>query len=153
MRDDKPGVIMLPPILYGIGLAAVLALRWLWPLPIAESGVPFWLGLSLLVLGGALGIWGQTIMGTARTNVSPSLPTTAIVTSGPFRISRNPLYLALNLLFVGLTVAINTYWGLVALLVLLPLLHFGVVLREERYLERKFGEIYLRYKVRVRRYL
>jgi protein-S-isoprenylcysteine O-methyltransferase Ste14 len=120
--DDKPGVIMLPPVLYGIGLAAVLALRWFRPLPIAESGLPFWLGLALLVVGGALGIWGQTHMGAARTNVSPSRPTTAIVTSGPFRVSRNPLYLALNLLFVG-------------------------------YLERKFGETYLQYKRRVRRYL
>src|SRR5262245_20252616 len=151
--DDKPGVIMLPPALYGIGLAVVLLLRWFWPLPIRESALPFWFGLSLLVAGGALGVWGQTIMAAARTNVSPSLPTTAIVTAGPFRISRNPLYLALNLLFVGLTVAINTYWGVVALAFLLPVLHYGVVLREERYLERKFGDGYLRYKARVRRYL
>jgi protein-S-isoprenylcysteine O-methyltransferase Ste14 len=151
--DDKPGVIMLPPALYGIGLAAVLLLRWFWPFPIAESGAPLWVGLALLVAGGAFGVWGQTLMGAARTNVSPALPTTAIVTSGPFRISRNPLYLALNLLFLGLTVAINTYWGVVALAFLLPVLHYGVVLREERYLERKFGDGYLRYKARVRRYL
>lgn len=151
--DDKPGVIMLPPALYGIGLAAVLVLRWFWPLPISESGLPFWLGLSLVGLGGALALWGQQIMRAARTNVNPSLPTTAIVTSGPFRISRNPLYLALNLVFLGLTLAINSYWGPIALGLLLPLLHYGVVLREERYLERKFGERYLHYKARVRRYL
>src|SRR5262245_53978645 len=151
--DDKPGVIMLPPALYGIGLVAVLVLRWLWPLPIAEAGLPFWLGLCFLALGGTLAIWGQKIMGAAGTNVNPSLPTTAIVTSGPFRISRNPLYLALNLVFVGLTLAINSYWGLIAVVLLLPLMHYGVVLRQERYLERKFGESYLHYKARVRRYL
>ena len=151
--DDKPGVIMLPPALYGMGLLAVLVLRWFWPLPISESILPFWLGISFLALAGALATWGQTIMRAAGTNVSTSLPATAIITSGPFRISRNPLYLALNLLFVGLTLAINSYWGLVALLLLLPLLHYGVVLREERYLERKFGESYRRYKARVRRYL
>ena len=151
--DDKPDVIMLPPALYGIGLVAVLVLRWSWPLPISESSVPFWLGLSFLALGGALALWGHKIMRAADTNVNPSLPTTAIVTSGPFRISRNPLYLALNLLFLGLTLAINTYWGLIALVLLLPVMHHGVVLREERYLERKFGESYLHYKDRVRRYL
>lgn len=151
--DDKPGVIMLPPALYGIGLVVVLVLRWFWPLLIAESSLPFWLGLSFMALGGALGLWGQTIMRAAGTNVNPSLPTTTIVTSGPFRISRNPLYLALNLLFLGLTLAINSYWGLVALVLLLPLMHYGVVLREERYLERKFGESYLHYRGRVRRYL
>ena len=150
---DKPGVIMRPPALYGFALAGVLILRWFWPLPIAESSVPFWLGLSLLALGGAFGSWGQVKLSAAGTNVSTSLPTTAVVTSGPFRISRNPLYLALDLLFLGLTLAINTYWGLVALVVLLPLVHHGVVLREERYLERKFGESYLEYKARVRRYL
>jgi protein-S-isoprenylcysteine O-methyltransferase Ste14 len=139
--------------LYGIGLLAVLVLRWFWPLPISDSILPFWLGLSLLALGGALGLWAQTIFRVVGTNVNPSLPTTAIVTSGPFRISRNPMYLAFNLLFVGLTLAINSYWGVIALVPLLPLLHYGVVLREERYLERKFGEGYLRYKGRVRRYL
>jgi protein-S-isoprenylcysteine O-methyltransferase Ste14 len=151
--DDKPGVVMLPPVLYGIGLLAVLLLRWFWPFPIAESSLPFWLGLFLLALGGAVAIWGQTLMGAAGTNVSPALPATAIVTTGPFRISRNPLYLALNLVFLGLGLAINSYWSFVALGVLLPLMHYGVVLREERYLERKFGEAYLHYKARVRRYL
>ena len=151
--NDKPGVIMLPPVLYGIGLLAILAARWSWPLPIAESSLPFWIGISLLAVGGAFGIWGQMLMSAAGTNVSPARPTTAVVMSGPFRISRNPLYLALNLAFLGLTLAMNSWWGVVALAVLLPLMHFGVILREERYLERKFGESYLRYKARVRRYL
>jgi len=151
--DDKPAVIMLPPALYGIGLVAVLILRWFWPLPISELSLPFWLGLSLLAFGGALALWGQKIMRAAGTNVNPSFPTTTIVASGPFRISRNPLYMALNLVFLGLTLAINSYWGLIVLVLLLPLMHYGVVLREERYLERKFGESYLHYKARVRRYL
>src|SRR5262245_18657267 len=112
--DDKPDVIMLPPALYGIGLVAVLILRWLWPLSISESSLPFWLGLSFLAHGGALAVWGQKIMRAAGTNVSPSFPSTAIVTSGPFRISRNPLYVALNLMFLGLTLATNSYWGLIA---------------------------------------
>jgi len=85
--------------------------------------------------------------------MDPVLPTTAIVTSGPFRFSRNPLYLALTLLYFGLSVAVNSWWGIVVLVPLLIIMHRGVVLREERYLERKFGETYRRYRSKVRRYL
>ena len=81
-------------------------------------------------------------MQAAGTNVNPALPTTAIVASGPFRFSRNPLYLALTLLYLGLTLAFNTWWGIVVLVPVLIIMHRGVVLREERYLDQKFGETY-----------
>src|SRR4029434_8133859 len=79
--------------------------------------------------------------------------TTAIVASGPFRFSRNPLYLALTLLYLGLTLAFNTWWGIVVLVPVLIIMHRGVVQREERYLEQKFGETYRQYRSKVRRYL
>jgi len=92
-------------------------------------------------------------MQAAGTNVNPALPTIAIVASGPFRFSRNPLYLALTLLYFGLTLAFNTWWGIVVLIPLLIIMHRGVVLREERYLDQKFGETYRQYRSKVRRYL
>jgi protein-S-isoprenylcysteine O-methyltransferase Ste14 len=92
-------------------------------------------------------------MEAAGTNINPALPATTIVTSGPFRYSRNPLYCALTLLYLGLTLAVNTWWGVVLLFPLLIVMHTGVVLREERYLERKFGEPYRQYRSRVRRYM
>jgi protein-S-isoprenylcysteine O-methyltransferase Ste14 len=92
-------------------------------------------------------------MHAAGTNVNPALPTTTIVTSGPFRFCRNPLYGALTLIYLGLTFAFNTWLGMVLLVPLLVIMHFGVVLREERYLEHKFGEAYRLYRSRVRRYL
>ena len=92
-------------------------------------------------------------MQAAGTNIDPMLPARAIVTSGPFRYSRNPLYLALTLLYLGLTLALNTWWGLVMLVPLFIVMDRGVVLREERYLEQKFGEIYRQYRSDVRRYL
>ena len=92
-------------------------------------------------------------MRATGTNVDPTLPTTAIVVSGPFRFSRNPLYLALTLVYSGLTLAFNVWWGVVVLIPLLAVMHRGVVVREERYLERKFGERYRQYRSRVRRYL
>jgi len=82
-----------------------------------------------------------------------TMPTTAIVKSGPFRFYHNPLYLALMLLYLGLTLAFNTWWGIVLLVPVLIIMHCGVVLREERYLEQKFGETYRQYRSKVRRYL
>ena len=89
----------------------------------------------------------------AGTNIRPNLPAKAIVTSGPFRFSRNPLYCSLTLLYLGLSAFLNTWWSLILLVPLLLVMHVGVVRREERYLERKFGEEYRRYRSSVRRYL
>jgi protein-S-isoprenylcysteine O-methyltransferase Ste14 len=150
---DKPGVVARPPLLYGAALLVVLALRWLWRMPIFGQDVAFWPGLALVALGLGIGIWGRRTMEAAGTNIDPGRPATAIVTSGPFRFSRNPLYFALTLLFIGLTLVLNTWWGIVTLVPLLIIMHRGVVLREERYLEQKFGESYRQYRSRVRRYL
>jgi protein-S-isoprenylcysteine O-methyltransferase Ste14 len=150
---DKPGVAAPPPLLYGSAFVLVLVFRWFWPMPIFGHAVALWPGLALLVLGVGIAAWGGRTMHAAGTNVNPALPTTAIVASGPFRFSRNPLYLALTLLYLGLTLAFNTWWGIVVLAPVLIIMHRGVVLREERYLEQKFGEIYRQYRSKVRRYL
>ena len=150
---DKPGVAAPPPLLYGSAFFLVLVFRWFWPMPIFGHAVALWLGLALLVLGVGIAAWGIRTMQAAGTNVNPALPTTAIVASGPFRFSRNPLYLALTLLYLGLTLAFNTWWGIVVLVPVLIIMHRGVVQREERYLEQKFGETYRQYRSKVRRYL
>ena len=150
---DNPGVIARPPLLYGAAVFVFLVLRWFWPMPILAHSVTFWPGLALLLLGLAIVMWGRRALRAAGTNMNPTLPTTAIVTSGPFRFSRNPLYMALTLLYLGLALAVNTWWGIVVLVPLLILMHRGVVLREERYLEAKFGDSYRQYCSKVRRYL
>ena len=91
-------------------------------------------------------------MRRAGTNVDPGKPSTVIVDEGPYRFTRNPIYLANTLLYVGLSLVFNAVWPLLTLMPSLLLLHWGVVLREERYLEGKFGEAYLAYKRRVRRW-
>ena len=88
----------------------------------------------------------------AGTNVDPMLPSTAIVTSGPFRFSRNPLYLALTFLYLGLVLAFDTWWGIAGLIPLLLVMHRGVVLREERYLEAEFGDEYRQYMATTGRF-
>jgi protein-S-isoprenylcysteine O-methyltransferase Ste14 len=149
---DNAGVIVRPPLLYAVALAAMLALRWLWPLPIF-SGAAFWPGLALVTLAVGLLIWGRQTLVTGGTNVDPSLPSTAVVTSGPYRFSRNPLYMGLAVVYLGLTLALDTWWGIILLALVLIVMHRGVIQREERYLERKFGDGYRQYRAAVRRYL
>jgi protein-S-isoprenylcysteine O-methyltransferase Ste14 len=149
---DNAGVIVRPPLLYAVALAAMLALRWLWPLPIF-SGAAFRSGLALVALAVGLLIWGRQTLVTGGTNVDPSLPSTAVVTSGPYRFSRNPLYMGLAVVYLGLTLALDTWWGIILLALVLIVMHQGVIQREERYLERKFGDGYRQYRAAVRRYL
>ncbi|MGH9890670.1 MAG: methyltransferase family protein [bacterium] len=151
--SDRPNVIALPPLLYGIGFTIALLLDVWGPLKILSAGIAFWLGMAFLALGGALAFWGQRTMRRAGTNVSPSLPTTALVTDGPFRFSRNPLYVALTVLYLGLTLAVNTLWALPVLVPLVATMHYGVIKREEQYLEAKFGDSYRSYRAAVRRWL
>lgn len=92
-------------------------------------------------------------MKAAGTNVNPGLPTTAVVSTGPFRYTRNPLYLSALGLYLGAAPATNTVWLLVLLIPLVLILDVGIVRREERYLEAKFGEPYRAYKKQVRRWV
>src|SRR5262249_16870379 len=150
---DNPRVIALPPLLYAGAFLLVVVVRLLAPWPITRWAIALPVGLAVSVTAVALARWGRRTMQAAGTNVNPGLPATTIVMSGPFQYSRNPLYLALTLLYVGLTLAVNTWWGFVALVPLLATMHLGVVLREERYLDRKFGDSYRQYRAKVRRYL
>jgi protein-S-isoprenylcysteine O-methyltransferase Ste14 len=150
---DNPGVVARPPLIYLAAFLVVLVCRWVWPMPIDLQGRGLWYGIAVVALGLATAIWGRRTMTAAGTNINPALPAKTIVSSGPFRFSRNPLYLCLTLMYLGLTLAVNTWWGVVVLVPLLIVMHFGVVLREERYLERKFGESYRQYRSSVRRYL
>ena len=151
--SDNPGVVAPPPFIYLAAFVLVLVLRWLRPMPIVGGAAALWLGLVCIATGFGIAVWGRRTMKSAGTNINPSRPATAIVRSGPFRYSRNPLYLALTLLFLGLSLAFDTWWGVVVLLPLAAVMHRGVVLREERYLDRKFGETYRQYRADVRRYL
>jgi protein-S-isoprenylcysteine O-methyltransferase Ste14 len=149
---DNPGVLVFPPLLYGGAFVLVLILRVVWPMPILAAAA-VWPGLAIVVVGLAIMATGRRAMMAAGTNVNPTRPATTVVSSGPFRFTRNPLYVGVTLIFSGLTLAFNTWWGFIVLAPVLATMHFGVVRREERYLERKFGEPYRQYRSRVRRYL
>lgn len=151
---DNPDVIVRPPILYLGALIALVALQWVWPAPIlGNTSLALDAGIALGVVALALGLWAVVTMRSAGTNIDPTQESTTIVTAGPFRYTRNPIYVGLDLLFIGFTLALNDWWGLVVLVPLLVVMHVGVIRREERYLERKFGGDYLRYKYSVARYV
>ena len=150
---DRPGVVVLPPLLVGIALIVAVALQFVLPLSIGDRLVAAVLGLVLLAFGVAVIASGFSAMGRAGTNVSPYEPALAIVADGAFRFTRNPLYVGLMSILVAITLFFGTWWGLIVLIPVFLVLHFGVILREEAYLERKFGDVYRAYKARVRRYL
>ncbi len=153
---DNPGVIAPPPLIYAVPLIIGLILHVLFPVRLVRS-LP---RMARAVLGGSLLGSALTIatlafrtMRRAGTNVDPSQPATALVVEGPFKLTRNPLYLSLALLYSGITILVNTLWAALLLPVILVVMRKGVIDREERYLERKFGEQYLRYKANVRRWI
>jgi len=150
---DRPGVIVHPPFLYLGAFVLALVARWFAPSPILSTAAALAIGLPLIVVAIVVARRARLTMQAAGTNINPTRPATTIVTSGPFGRSRNPLYVSLTLLYLGLTLAVNTWWGIVLLIPVLVTMHFGVVLREERYLDRKFGESYRAYRSRVRRYM
>ena len=150
---DNPEVIVMPPLIYLVFLLVGLALDYLWPVAVLPSGIQYIAGFAFATLSGIIVVFALLQFRKAHTNFSPLKPTTSLITGGPFRFSRNPSYLSLSLLYVGIGIAADNLWVLGLLVPTLALMHYGVIFREERYLERKFGEEYLRYKASVRRWL
>jgi len=152
-RPDNPGVITHPPFLYAGALAAGALLDLLVPLPIMAPGAGMTPGLALIVAGLALGGWCVWLFYRAGTNAPTHKPETAIVVDGPYRFSRNPMYVGVTALSVGVALWANSYWMLGLLMPTLVIMNIAVIEREERYLAAKFGDEYLAYKARVRRWL
>lgn len=155
-RPTTPGVHFPPPFVFVAAFLLGMALdRWVihfrfgdarWPLlPVA--------GWVLIALGLFVMLWAILTFMRARTSVLPFRPATAMVTSGPYRLSRNPMYVGLTLLYVGLSLLTGMAWSLVMLPLALFALTTLVIRREERYLEAAFGAEYDAYRTHVRRWV
>ena len=151
--NDSPGVIMFPPALYLGTLLIGLLLHLVRPIHLEPALWARFAGVAIFACGASLATWGRRTMVRGGTNVLPSQPALAIVTGGPFRFTRNPLYLGATLGYLGLTLLFNTAWPLVLFAPMIAVVYHGIIRREERYLEAKFGAVYLDYKTRVRRWL
>ena len=152
-KQEIAGVIAPPPLIYLAGLVIGLGLGYLSPTPFLPRSLAYGLGAVLILIGAWIMIPARRIMLRAGTAIRPTMPTTALVSAGPFRFTRNPLYVGATLFYSGISVAAQSLWALVLLLVVLAVMQRGVIDREERYLERKFGADYVRYKERVRRWI
>jgi protein-S-isoprenylcysteine O-methyltransferase Ste14 len=155
--SNASNVVIRPPVLFLLALAAgLLADRWIVPLDLVP-GVRWltrqWMAGAIIVAGVAVVVDCVRRFRRAGTRVQTSQPSTAIVESGLYRYSRNPIYLGLSCIHLGVAVADNNAWLPLLLLPVLVVLRYGVIAREEAYLERRFGTRYAAYKARVRRWL
>ena len=123
------------------------------PLPFLPGTLAVPLGVPLVAVAIALFSYSVAKFRAAGTPVPARKPTTVIVRTGPYRFSRNPIYLAFSLFQLGIAIWLNSVWLLVTLVVAVALMHYVVIRREEQYLERKCGAHYLEYKASVRRWL
>lgn len=152
---ERPVPIFPPPYLYGWPLLIGLGLNIVFPLPLFPQkffNLRFLIGASLVAAGISLVMWAVKTL--FKSNVDPRFkPVGGIVTGGPFGFTRNPMYVSFTLMYLGILTVFNALWPLLFLPIVIAVLYYGVIKREERYLETRFGEKYRNYRARVKRWL
>ena len=151
--EDKPGVSMPPPLYFVLPLLVLLGVEWFAPTRTLPRPWSWLFGISFVVLGIVLNMAGAMTQRRAGTDFLPDHPSTKIVSTGVYSWTRNPMYLGFALITAGLALLANSWWALAAVPVGAILVQTQVIVREERYLERKFGAEYVNYKTRVRSWL
>lgn len=149
---DHAGVWVPPPLLYVAVFLLGVVLEHRLPLSLLpDTGA--WLGGAVLIVGGTgLSSWSAALLRRQRTSVIPIRPTTSLVVDGPYRRSRNPMYLGLIAVFVGVALVMQVLWAILLVPVLVWLVTVAVTRKEEAYLAQKFGAAYLDYRAAVRRW-
>ena len=145
--------LVRPPFVYVGSIALGLVLHFLWPARLVPPSVSRPVGAMVTVLAIAIFVAAVRTLRAAGTPIPGNRPTTTIVRTGPYRFSRNPIYLAFSLLQFGLSFWVNSVALLITLMPAMALMRLVVIPREERYLEARFSSEYLRYKASVRRWL
>ena len=154
--EDHAHAPVLPPVVFAAAVAAALALKALVPVPFVPRAVADRAevaGVAMSVAGGMLAAWALATFLWERTTPLPNRPARALVTGGPYRLSRNPMYIGISVVLVGLSLVANDVWMLAVLPPVWLLLTRFVIRPEEAYLERKFGEEYRAFLARTRRWL
>jgi protein-S-isoprenylcysteine O-methyltransferase Ste14 len=152
-EQDNPGIWVPPPLLYLLALILGLVLDRRAHVPFLSRGVARVLGWPLVGGGIALAAWFVRTMRGADTTIRTDKSVSSLVQDGPFRYSRNPGYVALTMIYAGIAVLRNALWAILLLPLVLYVIQREVIEREERYLERTFGEEYVNYKAQVRRWI
>ena len=142
-----PPLILLSFVLLGAGL------NWIYPMPFVPDALRWIVGGFLILMGIAIILYCARLFKKKGTNIEPWKKTSRIITSGVYRSSRNPIYLSFVIIGIGIAFAVNSIWILAVMIPLIFIISQFVIAKEERYLETKFGEEYLSYKNKVRRWL
>lgn len=152
-----PGILVPPPLIYFVGFLVALGLdRWVLELAAVPRGrgpLQLRAGWLLVAVGFAVMAWGLVTLVRHRTTFHPDREANRLVVAGPYRYSRNPIYVGMTGVYAGAALLVNTFWAIVLLPIALIIVRTQVIRREERYLAGKFGEDYSEYCRRVRRWL
>jgi protein-S-isoprenylcysteine O-methyltransferase Ste14 len=151
--EDHAHVVGHPPLIHLAGILVGVGIDALWPAPLLSMMTQYVAGGVLILLGLAVVMACGLVFHRAGTSVPTQTPTTALVIRGLYRYSRNPIYIGLSLVHLGVAVAVDSPWIAATLPIVLIVIRYGVIAREEAYLEAKFGQSYRDYKARVRRWL
>lgn len=152
-QADHANVKIPPPVLTLLVIVATFLLARFVPLPFAVPRAVEYIGFALVVIGFLFGLGAVIAFRRARTTLDPYHPVSSIVTSGVYSFSRNPIYLGFLLMVIGIPLNAGTYWGILLVPIFIFLCNKLVIEHEEAYLEKKFGETYINYKSRVRRWV
>ena len=154
---DHANVVIFPPLLLALMFGLGILLEWLFPIvflaPVYESRFQTGFSAILTLIGIAIAMLGVQELRKNGTHVEPHKPSKLIVSSGIYGLTRNPIYLGMVIFFFGVNMFWNLEWGVLLTLVVFLVLHYGVIKREEAYLEKKFGEPYTAYRRQARRWL
>ena len=151
--NDTPAVLAPPPVIYGVYLLAGLGLQSFWPVAVLPEAIRYVAGGGMVAASFVIAGLGLRVFVRARTSVNVYRSSSALIVKAPFRYSRNPLYVSLTALYFSIALAMDNFWILALVVPAVVVMHYGVVMREERYLELRFGAEYERYKASVRRWL
>ena len=156
MAEDYADVAIKPPFLFLSALALGCLLTLVIPIGprlASPNGNALAVGLTFIGLGFALAAFSARAFHRAGTDVVPGRPANALVTTGPYKVTRNPIYIGMTLVYFGLAIVMTSLWVLLLLIPVLMILQHGVVMPEEAYLKRRFGAAYRKYQAHVPRWL
>jgi protein-S-isoprenylcysteine O-methyltransferase Ste14 len=150
---DRPRMNIIPPVYFLASLCIGIGLNQVLPTVNIPDVMGVSIGAGLIVLSILLAMWALIWFKRVNTPIDVRKPTTMIVTTGPYRISRNPLYLSSLMFITGFGLVGNFFWILLIMPLLILVINYAVINKEEQYLENKFGYAYIQYKASVRRWL
>lgn len=151
-RKDSAGVRVPPPLYFVAGLLLGWLLTVWFPIRLWSRTAGAWIAVLLFAAAAVLAVSAISSFRRAGTTVLPDRASSTLVFAGPYRFTRNPMYISMSLVFLGIALVLQSLWALLLLPVVLWAIQVVVIRREEAYLERAFGEQYARYKASVRRW-